>query len=222
VTKLRLAAITAALAAALAGCAGGSPHAPDASEGLRHQGIPGPGALYVRPDMSFTPYRTVMVDALIVTVDPRWTPTRDIVTGAVVGPHPVSERELRHVESVLGSEFQRIVAGQLAADGYRVVTKAGDDTLLVSPALVNVYPVAPQESTARDPDAGSMTLVLDLSDAGTRLPLAKFVEEKRGSLGALEIPLSMAEDAGYREAVEQWAKRLDMILDRMSRIREPR
>ena len=221
-TKLRPLAIALLLLSALTGCKGTPEHAPEAWDGLQHQSISGPGTLYLRPDMSFRAYRTVMLDPLVVTVDKNWLPTRDVATGAVVGPHPVSQRELQYIDSVLGSQFQRVVAARLAAGGYQLVTKAGDDTLLVSPALANVYLSTPEDSMDKSLRPGTMTLVMDLSDAGSSRSLARYIEQRRGRMGSLEVPLSVTDNAEYRQAIEEWAGRLVELLDRMRRIREPR
>ncbi len=221
-TKLRPLAVALFLLSILAGCQGTPEQAPEAWDGLQRQGFSGPGTLYLRPDVSFHSYRTVMLDPLVVTVDKNWLPTLDVATGAAVGPHPVTPRELQYIQSVLGSQFQRIVAAQLSAGGYRIVTKAGDDTLLVSPALANVYLSTPEDSLDKSLRPGTMTLVMDLSDAGSSRSLARYIEQKRGRLGSLEVPLSVTDNAEYRQAIEDWADRLVGLLDRLRRIREPR
>jgi len=79
------------------------------------------------------------------------------------------------------------------AGGYQVVTEPGPDTLLVIPAIVDLYITAPDTNVAArsrtyTANSGRMTLVLELRDSVTGETLARVVDSQSGrNIGIMTI-----------------------------------
>jgi hypothetical protein len=200
----------------LAACASTRPPAPAEWDGLEYRRSDRVDALYLRPGPSTGTYRTVLIAPLVIATDPDWMPTRNITTGTVIGRHPVSSEENRYVAEKLGAEFARILAEELAAGGYRVVSEPAQDTVRVAAGLTNVWIDTQETSMVRRRDRDTMTLVADLSDASTADVLARVIDEKRGRMGTLQLPNTVVNHADFRDAVRDWARGLRSLLDEMN------
>lgn len=210
-------ASTACLAVLFAGCTSTMQPPPATWGSLELRETGKAGNLYVRPGAVSKVYRTVLLDPLVITTDKNWFPTRDITTGVIIGTHLVSADEIKYLERSVGSEFRSIFVEELKAGGYRVVDRPAEGTVRVSTALMSVYMNTPAEhSMDKDPYAGSMTLLMDVSDAATGQSLARLVDQERGRFGTLELPNTVVTNDDWRAAVQAWARRLRAILDGLS------
>lgn len=210
---VRRIASTACLAVLLIGCTSTEQRPPATWGGLELRETGESGNLYVRPGAASKADRTVVIDPLVITTDKNWFPARDITTGVIIGTHIVSGDEIKYLERTIGSEFRSIFVAELEAGGYRVVDRPGAGTVRVSAALMDVYVNTTERSLDKDPYAGSMTLLMDVSDASTGQSFARLVDQERGRFGTLELPNTVTTNDDWRAAVQAWARRLRTILD---------
>jgi hypothetical protein len=212
---LRRVTTFAAVALLFSACATNTPPPPVTWDGLERRPIAESGALYVRPGSHAKVYRTVMIDPPVVSTDKGWWPIRDVKTGALVGRHPVSGGEIQYIEDSIGPVIQGILAKELAAGGYRVVDRPRDDTLRVSSGLAFVFIDTPSSGMGRLRNDDTMTLVMNVSDASTGELLARFVDTKKGKLGILESPNTVANNMSFRRAFRDWAVTLHGALGKV-------
>jgi hypothetical protein len=207
-----------ALCAALAACAGRvSPGPPGLWDGLEYRRTGDSGALFVREGVVPKERRKVALDPLAVSVDEHWLTSRNLVTGALsAGSHAVTPREVRHLEEVMGPGFREILASELAAGGYTVVDRADAGTIRVRVALTNLQLDMSESGGAWRLEPGSITLVMDLSDASSGQSLMRLVDEQEGRFGTLDFPNSLNNNLDYRRAVHSWARRLRAMLDELN------
>jgi hypothetical protein len=159
-------------------------------------------ALYVSPAHTGKAYRTVMIDPPVVTFDRNWHLNDQ--TGQYSTPmHPA---EIEDITNALPSAFLKIFAAELAASGYQPVVRALEDTLHVSPGLVDVYLNTPPGRRGRlKTYSGGMTLVMELRDGPTGQLLARIVDKEIGDLGMLHSPNTVLNSDDFRSAVQTWA-----------------
>ncbi len=206
--------LTAALALGLVtACA--APQPPAAWDGLEYRDARQLDAVYVRPGVEFTLYKTVLIDPVEVSFDKNWDPGRD-------GREPsrqMSAGDIQALKDEMAREFGSVLAEELARGGYRVVEQPAADTLRLSPSIVDVYVNAPDAMTPGRSrtytlEAGRMTLVLELRDGPTGQLLARIIDQKAGTrTGDLQVPSPGADSADFRRAVSDWARKLREGLD---------
>jgi hypothetical protein len=119
------------------------------------------------------------------------------------------------LSSMVGDIFRE----ELTAGGYQVVTEPGPDTLLVIPAIVDLYITAPDTMSAGrgrtyTASSGRMTLVLELRDSVTGETLARVVDSQSGrNTGVMTISNRMTNTADATRAIRIWAQALRRGLD---------
>ncbi len=117
--------------------------------------------------------------------------------------------------AMLGDTFRQ----ELTAGGYSIVTEPGPDTLLVIPAIVDLYITAPDtmspgRSRTYTANSGRMTLVLELRDSVTGETLARVVDGQSGrNIGMMTITNRVTNTADAQRAMRIWAQALRSGLD---------
>jgi len=199
--------VTAGVAIALlaVACATATPPPPASWDGLERHEAWGSGGRYVRPGPASRTYRSVVIDPLVVSTDPDWMPNRRIQTGALAGRHSLSSPEVEYIERRIDPAFRELIAKELAAAGYQVVDLPRDDALRVSAGLGNVFIDTPASGMGRLRNDDTMTLVVNVSDASSGQLLARIIDTRKGKLGMLESPNTVANNAAFRRAVRDWA-----------------
>ena len=109
----------------------------------------GPGARYVRTDAVVRICGSVLIEPLAVATVEDWHPTRDVVSGVVIGIRKMTKTEMQRIEDSLGAVFRRIFADSLQAGGFAAVESPRGDTLRVSIGLANVYIDTPDGSIGK-------------------------------------------------------------------------
>lgn len=174
--------------------------------------------VYLRPNADFKVYRTVLLEPAVVAFDKNWDPNasqRDL-------SRRVSTEDMERIKQELGQVLREGLAKELAAGGYAIVDKAGEDTLRVQPGIVDLYINAPDTMAAGRSrtyvmDAGKMTLILQVSDGATGQLLGRVVDTKQGSdIGRLQWANSVSNSAEAQRIVSKWAKAFRAGLDRVS------
>ena len=95
----------------------------------------------------------------------------------------VTSRDMENIKNRLSEEFRAVFTGVLENGGYPVVDTAGDDVLLVRPAIVNLDVTAPDVPRAGRVEsytdsAGEMTLYCELYDSVTGDLIAKAIDRR--------------------------------------------
>ena len=205
----------AALAAIVtAGCATTQP-GPTEWDGLVRQPNTRLDAVFLRPDAEIPSYTNIILAPAEVQFARNWDPNR--------GGRSLSRRldtaDIVAIKDNLATMFGDIFREELAAGGYQVVTEPGPDTLLVIPAIVDLYITAPDTMSAGrsrtyTANSGRMTLVLELRDSVTGETLARVVDGQSGrNTGVMTITNRVTNTADARRAIRTWAQALRSGLD---------
>jgi hypothetical protein len=188
---------------------------PQTWDGLELTKRKGVDLVYLRPNVQFKAYKDVSIDELQVAFDKNWDPNENVRSVS----RRMSTEDINKIRSDMVSEFRKVFVEELGKGGYSVVDKPGDDTLRVSPALVDVYINAPDRMepgrvTTYTTDAGRMTLAMELRDGPTNQLLARVIDQKVGTdTGFAQVTNSVTNTAEFRRMVRSWAQRLVKALD---------
>ena len=213
--KHRFFSIAAALLmVVVAGCAS-TQRGPTEWDGLVRQSGTAFGAVFVKPDAEIPSYSNIILAPASVQFARNWDPNR--------GGRSLSRRldtaDIVAIKDNLATMFGEIFREELAAGGYQVVTEPGPDTLLVVPAIVDLYITAPDNITAGrsrtyTANSGRMTLVLELRDSVTGETLARVVDSRSGrNSGFMTITDRVTNTVDARRAIRVWAQALRSGLD---------
>jgi len=205
----------AALAAiVIAGCAT-TQRGPAEWDGLVRQPNTRLDAVFLRPDAEIPSYTSIILAPATVQFARNWDPNR--------GGRNMSRRldagDITAIKESLATMLGDTFREELAAGGYQVVTEPGPDTLLVIPAIVDLYITAPDTMTAGrsrtyTANSGRMTLVLELRDSVTGETLARVVDGQSGrNIGIMTITNRTTNTADARRAIRTWAQALRNGLD---------
>jgi len=213
--KHRVFSLAAALATlVLAGCAA-TPSGPAEWDGLVRQPGTRLGAVFRKPDAEIPSYTSFILAPATVQFARNWDPNR--------GGRSLSRRldagDVVAIKDSLSAMLGDIFREELTAGGYQVVTEAGPDTLLIIPAIVDLYITAPDTTAAGrtrtyTANPGRMTLVLELRDSVTGETLARVVDSQSGrSSGFMTITNRVTNTADARLVIRNWARALRSGLD---------
>jgi hypothetical protein len=172
-------------------------------------------AVFLRPDAEIPSYTSIILAPASVQFARNWDPNR--------GGRSMSRRldtgDVVAIKDGLSSMVGDIFREELTAGGYQVVTEPGPDTLLVIPAIVDLYITAPDTMSAGrgrtyTASSGRMTLVLELRDSVTGETLARVVDSQSGrNTGVMTISNRMTNTADATRAIRIWAQALRRGLD---------
>lgn len=207
--------VAAALVAlVVAGCAP-TQRGPAEWDGLIRQPDSRLDAVFLRPDAEIPTYGNIILATPTVQFARNWDPNR----GGRSRSRRLDAADIVAIQANLATLFEDVFREELTAGGYRIVTEPGPDTLLVIPALVDVYVTAPDtmaagRSRTYTADSGRMTLVLELRDSVTGETLARAVDARSGrASGILQITNRATNTADARRAMRVWARALRSGLD---------
>ncbi len=137
--------------------------------------------VYAEPGADLSIYSKVVILEPTVAFDKHWE--RNQRHGSASKLSTSSRVNTKKIKKDLAAEFMEVFTETLIAGGYEVVSEAGDDVLLVRPAIVNLDITAPQthgggrsESYVRS--AGEMTLAIDLFDSVTGDVIVKALDRQ--------------------------------------------
>ena len=202
------------LTLAIAGCAT-TQRGPTEWDGLVRQPNTRLDAVFLRPDAEIPSYTNVIIAPASVQFARNWDPNR--------GGRSLSRRldtgDVVAIKDGLAAMVGDIFREELVAGGYQVVSEPGPDTLLVVPAIVDLYITAPDAMSAGrgrtyTASSGRMTLVLELRDSVTGETLARVVDGQSGrNTGVMTIANRTTNTADARRVIRIWAQALRSGLD---------
>ena len=189
---------------------------PENWDGLERKKVKGLDNVYVRPNVQFTPYKSVILDATQVEFSKNWEKSFDFHDRPQASD---MERIKRALSELMHERFLK----ELVDHGYTVVDAPAEDTLRVGTAIIDLFINAPD---TQDPgitksyttSAGRMTLVLEARDGPTGQLLARAVDKREDDNfgGRLTWTNSTTNMNDARMMIDVWAKQLREALDRLN------
>jgi len=198
----------------IAGCAT-TQRGPAEWDGLVRQPNTRLDAVFLKPDAEIASYTSIILAPASVQFARNWDPNR--------GGRSMSRRlnagDVVAIKDNLSAMLGDIFREELTAGGYQFVTEPGPDTLIVIPAIVDLYITAPDTMSAGRTrtyaaNSGRMTLVLEVRDSVTGETLARVVDGRSGrNAGTMAITNQVTNTADARRAIRIWAQALRSGLD---------
>jgi hypothetical protein len=198
----------------LAGCAT-TQRGPAEWDGLVRQPNTRLDAVFLQPDAEIPSYTSIMLAPATVQFARNWDPNR----GGRSTSRRLDAADIAAIKDNLAGMLGDTFRQELTAGGYQVVTEPGPDTLLVIPAIVDLYITAPDTMSAGrsrtyTANSGRMTLVLELRDSVTGETLARVVDGQSGrNIGIMTITNRATNTADAQRAMNIWARSLRGGLD---------
>jgi len=170
--------------------------------------------VYADPGADLSVYNRVMLLDATVAFKKNWK--RDQNRGNSLR---VKDRDMVKIQEEVAAVFREVFTKELVDGGYSMADEAGEDVLLVKPAIVDLDVQAPdiqRSSVTRSfsESAGEMTLNLELFDSITNDKIAKATDRKQDRWrGRLEWRTSVSNRSDARRMMTGWAKALRSALD---------
>jgi len=175
-------------------------------------------AAYMDPEADLSVYTKIMILDCYVAFKKDWEKKKK--TGSRIS---VSASDMERIKADTAALFRDVFTEKLSADdGYDIVTAAGDDVLLVRPAIVDLDIEAPDTMSAGrsrtyTTTAGSATVYIELYDSVTGDILARAVDRKaaRSAGGYLSYSNRVTNRSDARRMLGKWAELLRAKLDEL-------
>ena len=173
------------------------------------------GLVYEDPEAVWTPYTKVIVLEPYVAFKKNWQ--RDQNRSRSVR---VTDADMERIKTSLAQEFDQVFREVLEADdGYPVVDTAGEDTLILRPAIINLDVNAPDTLSAGRTEtyaetAGEMTIYMEVYDSVTGHLMAKGLDRQADRrTGFMTWQTSASNRQAALRILKTWAQSLRDALD---------
>lgn len=174
------------------------------------------GEIYANPNVDWSVYTQIQLDDATIAFRRNWQ--RDQNSG---DPFKVKNSDVENIKRKLSQQFRTIFTEELTQNGNYVLSDAaGDNVLLIKPAIVDLDIAAPDTmrpypTRQYTESAGEMTLKLELYDSVTGDLLATGSDRKISPYrGYLQWTTSVSNLADSRRMLQQWAQSLRKRLDK--------
>ena len=170
--------------------------------------------IYADPDADLGIYNRIWLKDATVAFKKNWMRDQNRNTAM-----RVRTRDMEKIQEDVTTLFREVFTRELVDGGYDLVEEAGDDVLIVVPAIVDLDVFAPDiQHTSRSftvsESAGEMTLNLELFDSLTNDKIARATDRKRDyERGYVEWRTSVSNRAVARRFMTTWAQALKSALD---------
>ena len=136
--------------------------------------------VYAEPGATLAGYQKVQLLDAYVAFKKNWE--RDQRTSSAA-PMSITSKDMDKIRSRLAAGFRDVFTETLTESGFPVVAEAGEDVLLVRPAIINLDVKAPDTMSAGisrtyTDSAGEMTLYVELYDSVTGDLIAKALDRR--------------------------------------------
>ena len=171
--------------------------------------------VYADPGADLSIYNSVWLQDATVAFKKNWARDQQRSTTRI----RIRTSDMEKIQDDVATLFREVFTKELTEGGYQLVEEAGEDVLLVKPAIVNLDVVAPDLQSASfsrsySNRAGEMTLNVELFDSLTNDKIAKATDRKRDyDRGYAEWRTSVSNRAVARRMMTVWAKALRSALD---------
>ena len=189
---------------------------PENWDGLERRKVKGLDNVYVRPNVQFTPYKSVLLEPTPVEFQKNWEKSQD-------WNRRPSADDMQKIKEKVSELMRQSFTQELVEHGYTIVEAPAEDTLLVRTAIINLFINAPD---LQDPgitrsyttSAGSMTLVLEARDGPSGQLLARVVDSRTDNTagGHLTWTNAATNTTEAKRMFGEWAKRLRQSLDKLN------
>lgn len=170
--------------------------------------------VYADPGADLSIYNKIMLLDATVAFKKNWK--RDQNRGLSM---KVKDRDMVKIQEEVAKVFREVFTQELIDGGYEITEEAGEDVLLVKPAIVDLDVHAPDiqnasRSMSFSESAGEMTLNIELFDSITNDKIAKATDRKRDNRqGYVQWRTRVSNRADARRMMTGWAKALRAALD---------
>jgi hypothetical protein len=170
--------------------------------------------VYLRPGVDFSGYRRVALLEPGVAFRKNWQRDQNSTN-----PLAVSKKDMEDIRKALGALFLEVFREQLTKGGYELTDQAGDDVLVLRPAIIDLdisAPAAAEMGRSRTfaTSAGAMTLYLEVYDADTNEILGRAVDRKETrDYGRMMWQNAATNKTEARRLLTDWADTLRNGLD---------
>jgi len=168
-------------------------------------------ALYVLPEADFKRYNKFAILKPYVAFKKHWERDHRRVTPS----------DMERIKEGLANLFVEVFTEILEEGGFPVVTGAGEDVLVLRPALIDLDVTAPDVMTAGRTrtyvtSAGAVTIYIELLDSTTGALLARAYDRKGArESSTFELSSSVSNSAEARRLLKMWA---GLLRDRLQAI----
>lgn len=169
---------------------------------------------YIDPRADFSVFKRVAILEPMVAFRSNWQ--RDQNRSRT---NNVSNREMQRIKQDVATLFERVFTERLEAAGFPVVDIAGEDVLILRPAIVDLDITAPDVRTAGrsrtlTTSTGAATMYMELFDSLTGEMIGRAADRQviRGHAGSLSWSNSVTNRADAQRMFGRWADRLVKFL----------
>lgn len=172
--------------------------------------------VYADPGADLSIYNRIWLEDATVAFKKNWQRDQN---RSSANRFKVRTKDMERILADTATLFREVFTKELLDGGYVLAEEAGDDVLLVKPAIVDLDVTAPDipqptRNMSFSESAGEMTLNLELYDSITGDKIAKATDRKRDAFrGYVEWRTSVNNRAVARRMMESWAKALRSALD---------
>ena len=176
--------------------------------------------VYAEPGADLSMYQKVQLLDAYVAFKKNWE--RNQRSSSAL-PLSITSRDMERIKSTLSEGFRSVFTRVLEDGGYPVVDVAGDDVLLVRPAIINLDVTAPDlrrtgRVEAYADSAGEMTLYCELYDSVTGDLIAKAIDRKSDrNSGYYTWTNAATNKAAANRILKGWA---EILLNALNEARE--
>ncbi len=164
---------------------------------------------YIDPDADFSVFSRVQIMSPHVAFRTNWKRDQNRSRS-----RSVRARDMDRIKEDVATQFERVFAERLEAAGYTIVEAAGEDTLVIRPAIINLDVTAPDTRSAGRSrsyvaSAGSATLYMQLWDGMSGEILGRAADSRAArSGGQVTWANSVTNNAEARRLFGRWADQL--------------
>ena len=170
---------------------------------------------FIDPDADFSVFKRVAILEPLVAFRSNWQRDQNRSRS-----RNVSSRDMERIKADVATQFERVFAERLEAAGYEVVDVAGDDVLVLRPAIIDLDITAPDTRTAGrsrtlTASTGAATLYMQLFDSVSGDIIGRAADRRavRSGGGNVSWSNSVTNAADARRMFGRWADTLITFLD---------
>lgn len=173
--------------------------------------------IYADPGVDLGIYKQIWLQDASVAFKKNWQRDQNRNTRSTA--NRVKDSDMERIQRDVATLFREVFTAELVDAGYDLVEQAGEDVLIVRPAIVDLDVVAPdlrtaQRTTTLSESAGEMTLVLELYDSLTNDKIVTARDRKRDfQRGYVEWRTSVSNRATAKRMMSSWASAFREKLD---------
>ena len=170
---------------------------------------------FIDPDADFSVFKRVAILEPLVAFRSNWQRDQNRSRS-----RNVNSRDMERIKEDVATQFERVFAERLEAAGYEVVDVAGDDVLVLRPAIIDLDITAPDtrtpgRSSTFTASTGAATLYMQLFDAYSGDIIGRAADRRaaRSRGGDISWSNSVTNIADARRMFGSWADTLIAFLD---------